>query len=262
MTPKIDLEVGEILRHRRLYPSMVDSPELRWAFIRKVYAIPTVQFLLTIAVAATVDLVRPIAYFLVKTLAGLLSISPAVFIIALAYIISLIRLFFFEVLVALLFYATKHPVNNLLIGLFTICLGLMVGVVGHLMNWKTEKVILEAWGLTTMIFISLTLYTFWAARRGHDFGFLGPFLFADLVVLLGFGLIQLSSSFYFSPCGMGKISRMIYGIVGCIIFCYYIVYDTDKLIKRHHYDDYMLAAIELYLDAIYLFSSMIAASDS
>ncbi|PRQ26035.1 hypothetical protein RchiOBHm_Chr6g0290191 [Rosa chinensis] len=243
MTPKINLEVGEILRHRRLYPSMVDSPELRWAFILKVYAILTVQLLLTIAVAATVDLVRPIAYFLFKTLAGLLSISPAVFVIALG------------LLVALLFYATKHPVNNLLIGLFTICLGLMVGVVViwgfgdisscnwvtlcSLMNWKTEKVILEAWGLTTVIFIGLTLYTFWATRRGRDFGFLGPFLFAALVI--------------FHP--LGKISHMIYGIVGCIIFCYYIVYDMDKLIKRHHYDDYMLAAIELYLDVI-------AASDS
>ncbi|XP_024164487.1 protein LIFEGUARD 4 [Rosa chinensis] len=198
MTPKINLEVGEILRHRRLYPSMVDSPELRWAFILKVYAILTVQLLLTIAVAATVDLVRPIAYFLFKTLAGLLSISPAVF-----------------------------------------------------------KVILEAWGLTTVIFIGLTLYTFWATRRGRDFGFLGPFLFAALVVLLGFGLIQLSSSFCFEMIfhPLGKISHMIYGIVGCIIFCYYIVYDMDKLIKRHHYDDYMLAAIELYLDVI-------AASDS
>ena len=58
------------------------------------------------------------------------------------------------------------------------------------MNWKTEKVILEAWGLTTVIFISLTLYTFWAARRGQDFSFLGPFLFAALIVLLGFSLIQ------------------------------------------------------------------------
>ncbi|KAM5563663.1 hypothetical protein ABKV19_018334 [Rosa sericea] len=137
---------------------MVDSPELRWAFIRKVYVILTVQLLLTIAVAATVDLVLPIAYFLVKTRSGL-----------------------------------------------------AVDITGRLrhcprllMNWKTEKI--------------------------------------------------------FHP--LGKISHMMYGIVGCIIFCGYIVYDTDKLIKRHHYDDYMLAAIELYLDAINLFSSMIVASDS
>jgi FtsH-binding integral membrane protein len=57
------------------------------------------------------------------------------------------------------------------------------------MNCITEKVIFEAWDLTTVIFINLTLYTLWAARRGQDFSSLGPFLFAALIVLLGFSLI-------------------------------------------------------------------------
>lgn len=38
--------------------------------------------------------------------------------------------------------------------------------------------------------IALTLYTFWAARRGHDFNFLGPFLFGAVLVLMVFVLIQ------------------------------------------------------------------------
>ncbi|KAM5563662.1 protein LIFEGUARD 4-like [Rosa sericea] len=224
---------------RRLYPSMVESPELRWAFIRKVYAILTVQLLLTVAVAATVDLVRPIAHFLVKTRAGL-GVDIAVFVMALA------------VLVALRVYGKKHPVNYFLIGLFTVLMGLIVGVG---CAYTEEKVLLEAWGLTIVIFMSLTIYTFWAARRGYDFSFLGPFLFAALIVFLGFSLIQI-----FHP--LGKISHMIFGIVGCIIFCGYIVYDTDELIKRHQYDEYLLAAIQLYLDAINLFLNLITAIDS
>ncbi|XP_062024289.1 protein LIFEGUARD 4-like [Rosa rugosa] len=224
---------------RRLYPSMVDSPELRWAFIRKVYAILTVQLLLTVAVAATVDLVRPIAHFLVKTRAGL-GVDIAVFVMALA------------VLVALRVYGKKHPVNYLLIGLFTVLMGLIVGVG---CAYTEEKVLLEAWGLTIVIFMSLTVYTFWAARRGYDFSFLGPFLFAALIVLLGFSLIQILHP-------LGKTSHMIFGIVGCIIFCGYIVHDTDELIKRHQYDEYLLAAIQLYLDAINLFLNLITAIDS
>lgn len=84
---------------RRLYPSMVESPDLRWAFIRKVYAILTAQLLLTVAVAATVDLVRPIAHFLVKTRAGL-GVDIAVFVMALAgnsFSVKMVSLGFFAV---------------------------------------------------------------------------------------------------------------------------------------------------------------------
>ena len=52
------------------------------------------------------------------------------------------------------------------------------------------KVILESAILTTVVVVSLTAYTFWAAKRGHDFNFLGPFLFAALMVLMVFSLIQ------------------------------------------------------------------------
>ena len=54
----------------------------------------------------------------------------------------------------------------------------------------TGKVILEAVILTTVVVFSLTAYTFWAVKRGKDFSFLGPFLFASLIMLLVFGFIQ------------------------------------------------------------------------
>lgn len=44
--------------------------------------------------------------------------------------------------------------------------------------------------MTAVVVISLTLYTFWAAKRGQDFGFLGPFLFGALIVLIVFAFIQ------------------------------------------------------------------------
>lgn len=54
----------------------------------------------------------------------------------------------------------------------------------------TGKVILEAVILTAVVVVSLTLYTFWAAKRGHDFNFLGPFLFGAVLVLMVFAMIQ------------------------------------------------------------------------
>ncbi|CAN6903034.1 unnamed protein product [Brassica oleracea] len=47
---------------------------------------------------------------------------------------------------------------------FTLCMFLCVG---------TGKVILESAILTTVVVLSLTVYTFWAAKGGYDFNFLG-----------------------------------------------------------------------------------------
>ncbi|MQL86928.1 hypothetical protein Taro_019465 [Colocasia esculenta] len=104
--------------------------------------------------------------------------------------------------------------------------------------------------LTSVVVVSLTLYTFWAASRGHDFSFLGPFLFGAILVLMIFAFIQL-----FFP--LGKTSIMIYGALAAIIFCGYIIYDTDNLIKRYSYDEYIWAAVVLYLDIINLFLSLL-----
>ncbi|KAF3947468.1 hypothetical protein ACB098_10G073300 [Castanea mollissima] len=227
---KSDVEAGA----RPLYPMMLESPELRWAFIRKIYSILTVQLLVTIAVAATVVSVPPISLFFVSSGAGLA-----------LYIVLIITPFI--VLCPLFYYHQKHPVNYVLLGIFTVSLAFAVGLT---CAFTSGKVILESVILTTVVVVSLTLYTFWAARRGHDFNFLGPFLFGAVLVLMVFAMIQILFP-------LGKLSVMIYGCLASIIFCGYIVYDTDNLIKRYSYDEYIWAAVSLYLDIINLFLSLL-----
>lgn len=60
--------------------------------------------------------------------------------------------------------------------------------------WCTGAVVLEALVLTAAVVLSLLAYTHWAARRGHDFSFLGPILFTSLMIVLLFGFIQVCSS--------------------------------------------------------------------
>jgi hypothetical protein len=55
---------------RGLYPGITESPELRWALIRKIYVILSLQLLLTAVVAAVVVKVRAIPHFFVSTNAG------------------------------------------------------------------------------------------------------------------------------------------------------------------------------------------------
>ncbi|KAF3326735.1 BI1-like protein [Carex littledalei] len=217
-----------------LYPAMVESPELRWGLIRKIYSILTVQILLTVAVASFVVFVPPVTTFFVTTTPGLV-----------LYIFLII--FPFIVLCPLRYYYQKHPVNLLLLGLFTVAISFAVGLT---CAFTSGKVILEAAILTAVVVVSLTVYTFWAAKRGYDFNFLGPFLFGAIMTLIVFGLIQVFFPF-------GKITTMIYGGLAALIFCGYIVYDTDNIIKRYSYDEYIWASVALYLDIINLFLNLL-----
>ncbi|CAM0905500.1 unnamed protein product [Alopecurus aequalis] len=216
---------------------MIESPQLRWAFIRKVYVIVSMQLLVTIAVASTVYLVPDIRrFFLVRTPASL----AAFVLIIVAPII---------VMIPMMCLRNRHPINLILLALFTICISFSVGL-GCLST--KGGVIIEAASLTFVVVFSLTIYTFWAAKRGHDFNFLGPFLFAACLILMFYGLIQMLLP-------MGKVGTTVYGCISALVFSGFIIYDTDNLIKRHTYDEYVTAAIALYLDIINIFMAILTA---
>ncbi|KAJ4845723.1 hypothetical protein Tsubulata_014599 [Turnera subulata] len=48
-----------------------------------------------------------------------------------------------------------------------------------------------------------------------------------------------------------------YNALGALLFSSYVVVDTDRLIKRFDYDQYVSAAVLLYLDLINLFIKII-----
>ncbi|XP_010932815.1 protein LIFEGUARD 1 [Elaeis guineensis] len=233
-----DIESGAGTDGGSLYPKMMEESRLRWAFIRKVYSILTAQFLFTAGVAAAIAFIRPIPEFV-------LSNTPASWVAYFGILLSPLI-----VLWPMLHYRERHPVNLFWLALFTLCVSVSIGVVSATFGGRA---LLQAVILTATILVALTIYTFWAIRRGHDFAFLYPFLFSCLLVLLMFLIIQL-----FFP--LTKITMAIYGCVASIVFSAFIVYDTNNLIKCYSYDQYICAAISLYLDVINLFTSLLTFS--
>lgn len=155
--------------------------------------------------------------------------------------------FNFVVIWPLHIYHQKHPVNLILLALFTVSLSFTVGVSCAM----TEgRIVLQALILTLSVVGSLTAYTFWAAKKGKDFSFLGPILFTSLIILVVTSFIQM-----FFP--LGPTSVAVYGGFSALVFCGYIVYDTDNLIKRFTYDEYILASVALYLDILNLFLTIL-----
>ncbi|CAN6308960.1 unnamed protein product [Urochloa humidicola] len=219
-----------------MHPYKLESPQIRWAFIRKVYVIVTLQLLLTVAVAATVNLVGAIGnFFHSRTLAALLSYIG-------------VMIFPIIVMIPMIHLRKRHPVNLVLLAVFTFGISFVVGL-GCLS--ARGVVILEAVTITLVVVAGLTAYTFWAAKRGYDFEFLGPFLVVSLLILMLFGLVK-------ALFPMGKTGTMVYGCIAALIFSGFIIYDTDNLIKRFSYDEYVIAAIELYLDIINLFLAILS----
>ncbi|XP_054806700.1 BI1-like protein [Prosopis cineraria] len=218
-----DLESGEVL-----YPGLSPAEnQLRWGFIRKVYGILSFQLLLTTLVSFVTVLYTPINDLL-RGNSGLL-----------LFVIFLPFLF----LLPLLKYQQKHPHNYILLGLFTVSISLTVGIT---CANTSGKIVLEALILTSAVVSSLTGYTFWASKKGKDFSYLGPILFACLFTLFLTSMMQM-----FFP--LGPTANAIYGGIGAMIFSGYIVYDTDNLIKRFTYDEYIGASVTLYLDILNLF---------
>ncbi|KAL0367245.1 UNVERIFIED_CONTAM: protein LIFEGUARD 1, partial [Sesamum radiatum] len=62
-TNNVDVEAGG-KRGGSLYPGMQEDPRLRWAFIRKVYSILCLQFILVVGVAFAMLLTPPVRDFL------------------------------------------------------------------------------------------------------------------------------------------------------------------------------------------------------
>ncbi|KVH91449.1 Bax inhibitor 1-related protein [Cynara cardunculus var. scolymus] len=65
----------------------------------------------------------------------------------------------------------------------------------------------------------------------------------------------LTSAVMFFP--VGPTSNAIIGGLGAVLFSGYIIYDTENLIKRFTYDEYIWASVTLYLDILNLFLAIL-----
>jgi len=78
-----------------------------------------------------------------------------------------------------------------------------------------------------------------------EWSFLGAGLYGSLYLLIVAGLLGLLLR--------SDLLMTLYALAGSLIFCIYIIYDTYLITRKLGYDDYIVAAIELYLDMLNLF---------
>ena len=112
-----------------------------------------------------------------------------------------------------------------------------------LCSFYETKYVISAALLTFGATVGLTVY---AAKTKTDFTFCGALLFACIFILVLTGLL-----FWWVR------GTIIYLMLGVLIYSLYLIYDTQLIIgnKTYQYnvDDYCLAALNLYIDIIYMF---------
>jgi FtsH-binding integral membrane protein len=207
-------------------PKSIDA-QLRIGFVRKVYGILTMQLLITVFFCAlTFNL--SVNKFL-KTHIYLFWIC---FGLSLAIVIPLIC--FQEI-------ARKTPLNYILLFGFTFCETYMVATACCFYN---PKIVMAAVALTAAVVIALTIY---ACTTDTDFTWMGGLLFVGIVLLLCLSILA-----FFLP-----FLHTLICVLGVFIFSIYLIFDTQLIMGKfgnaYSIDDYIIAALNVYLDIIQIF---------
>lgn len=206
---------------------------VRRGFVRKVYGLLSVQLVLTCAIAWPIQQAAP------QLLAQNVMYLKAAMIGSLVAVMG--------VSCCCMETARKFPFNYLFLFFVTMCMAVMVGFVSA--QYSTGSVVRVAL-LTATIFLGLTFY---ACTTKTDFTGCGPYLFVALV-----GLCVASILCAFFSAMQSAIAGM-----GAVLFSFYVVYDTQLIMGGKHQkvkyglDDYVFAALNIYLDIINLFINLL-----
>lgn len=206
----------------------------RIGFVRKVYGILSCQLLLTVLICLIPMYSNSFKNFMISN-SGLALL-----------IIAIVMTFVITILLFCCFgFARRVPINYILLTLFTLCEAYLIS---YCCAASDPKIVFMAAVLTMGITVSLTIY---AMTTKEDFTYMGGMLFVfGMIFLLG-GVFMIFSD--------NPILHVVYAAIGVCFYGLYLIYDTQKILggvgKRSQLsvDDYILGAIQIYLDVILIF---------
>ena len=145
--------------------------------------------------------------------------------------------------------ARTYPGNMLCLAGFTLAEGYLLGAVA---SASGGVAVAKAVACTVVLTAALTAYA-WQTRV--DYTAMGGALLAGLVSLMLFGLL----------CAIfqSELLSNLYAGAGALLFSFYLVYDTQLVIGGAHHshkfevDDYVFAALNIYIDIVQLFLYML-----
>lgn len=196
---------------------------IRMQFLRKVYGIVATQLCLVAVVSLIMASSESTKLFLQNN-------PPFLLLMFLGTMISLFAVYAKRL---------EYPINFALLGLFTLFESFTIGTI---VSFFDKIIVIQAVIITAVIVLGLTMYTFQTKR---DFSTMGAALFSALCILIAGGFIQV---FVGSP-----MLELGLGLGGALVFSLYLIFDTQKIMRKTSPEEYIDAALQIYLDITRLF---------
>ena len=210
---------------RRQVPVAQEKPEVRAAFMRKVY---------TNLVWSMLIMLSGMYYALhTPTLLRNVLTHPILF------IILFFGLFFWAQAVRL-----KPGINIIALLVFAFVNGIFLAptIAFYIARQGGMQIVFNAFSTTAVIFVGLTAYTLISKK---DFSFLGGFLISGVIALI---IAMLVTSIF-----RMNVSDFPIAVIGALLFSGLILYDTSRIMRYLPANEYISATLSLYLDFVNLF---------
>lgn len=141
---------------------------------------------------------------------------------------------------------TRFPLNVAMVLLFAFAMGVMVGPTIMIYGGMNSGLVTQAAAITVGAFGILTLYAF-VSRR--DFSAWGSFFVVGLWVLIATSLLNMF---------FGNATSSLWLAGGTVlIFSGLLVFDTWRLRNVYGPEDYVVAAVQIYLDLLNMFLAIL-----
>lgn len=203
---------------------------MRLNFIKKVYCILSAQLLITAVFVTGSCFSLGYQHF----------VNRNMWLFWLCLVVNIILLY---VLIYIRTASRKVPVNYVLLGLFTLTEAYMVSCITA---YADPDTVFIAAVLTAAIVVALTIYAF---TTKNDFTICGGLLFTAVMGLFIGGIL--------AAIFQSRLLNILISVLSVIVFSIYLIFDTQLIIGKGELnltiDDYIFAAMNLYIDIIRIF---------
>ncbi|NWI78348.1 LFG3 protein, partial [Dryoscopus gambensis] len=233
-----------------------DDRKVRHAFIRKVYAIISLQLLVTVGIISVFTFVDPVRSFVRRNVAVYYA-SYAVFLVT------------YLVLACCQGPRRRFPWNIILLSIFTLAMGFMTGTIASM---HQTKAVLIAMLITAIVAIVVTIFCFQTkARRGTHPALpcvgqvWGP-VPQEPAAGRTCPALPAACQHPGSPClcplpAQVPWLHMLYAAIGAIAFTLFLAYDTQLVLGNRKNtlspEEYVYGALTIYTDIIYIFTFLL-----
>ncbi|XP_077074936.1 protein lifeguard 2-like isoform X1 [Siphateles boraxobius] len=212
-----------------------DDRKIRRIFIRKVYTILMLQLSVTFSFVALFVFCKPVKDY-IQTNPGWYWASYAVFFVT------------YLTLSCCRGPRRQFPWNLILLMIFTLSLSYMTGMLSSYYNTKSVIICL---GITILVCLAITIFSF--QTKIDITSYQGVLVvFCTVVFICGIVLA------FILPFGYVPWLHAVYAVLGAILFCMFLAFDTQMLMGSKRYtispEEYIFATLSIYLDIVYIFS--------